>query len=224
MKIKKVYLGRRQIYPEKDPNRLIWYKLNWDLTDSSWNWYNLTNAWSATFTTLSSWKKVLSVQNTSAYRDITMDQTKNFTIAWWVRDTASRSGYEDWTYFWIFTSSTTDYAALRKSWPSQSNAFYVAIDWSNTWTTITYNDTNWHFAVVTYDRSSSTCKMYIDNTLKLTKTLSQSRTASKLYIWKTWSSSTVKINVWEFILDTAIRDTTKIAEHYNSTKSLYGIS
>ena len=74
MKIKKVYLGTQQIRPNNNPNRLVWYKLNWDLKDSSWNWYDLTNAWSTTFTTLSSWKQVLNIQNTNEVLPINTGQ------------------------------------------------------------------------------------------------------------------------------------------------------
>ena len=231
MKIKKVYLGRKQIYPEIT-DLLAHYELNGDLRDSSGNGYDLTNAWNTTFTTLTSWKKVLSVQDTSAYLTQSFDFSwKDISIMWWVRDTASRTSYEDRTYFWLKTTSSPSYDSwntktvmmFNKQWPSQSNSMCFRVD-SKQWE-YTVNNTNRHHVVGTFNRTDAEIKMYIDTTLRSTKTnATQTRTAWCIFIWCKWVSSTVKIQVWEFILYAKELTTEEIQTHYNATKYLYGIS
>ena len=205
-------------------NTLAYYQFNWDLTDGSGNNYNLTNSWT-TFTTLTSGKKVLSVEQASAtYTWWPNLVWKDVTVSFWMADTASRSGYSDRPYITLDNSIVTS----THSWQSQWNKIYVWVQWQNNYDNApVYNDVNvWHHVVITFENSIKQLKEYVDNSLKTTTTLTTWITDSTtaIRIWGTGYMWQVHFMMWDCILEDKVRTAQEISDYYDLTKWDYWIS
>lgn len=207
-------------------NTLAYWTLNNKLTDEVWN-YNLTQQ-SGTFTQLSSWRYVLSLEVSNAtywayyvwWPDL---RNKNITWNLWIKDTASRSGYYDRNYIYLVNWST-EIILTKHSWPSQSNKIYSAVSSSNNFSSApTYTDTNRHNVVCTFDYSTKQLLQYIDKELKADTTLSWwvPNTTWTIYLWYTWYGNTAHLQLWATILEDRIWSLEDITEYYNKTKSDY---
>lgn len=210
-------------------NTIAYYPLNWNLNDNSGNGYNLTNNWT-TFITLASWKQVLSVEQTSAYNNsFTYDLTwKDFTISYFVKDTAQRTWYSDFPYVWLYNSSNSELFQNKHSWPSQWNRVWARINNNYPWDVERYNiDENWHSYFYVYNNTDRVQKLYVDwNLVSTAQAISNpiSTSCAKLQVWWLWYGRQVHFQMWDLIIEDKVRTATEISDYYNQTKWDYWIS
>jgi hypothetical protein len=225
MKIKKVYLGRKQIYPDlwkPWENTLWYYEFTNNLNDSSWNWNNLSQAhswftyntsWDLTYLTNTSWK---------ISRQISWVNINNMTVSCWVRKTSSSTLSVVW-----------DYGMEQGSW-SNWKWTWIIVDGNNkirifvyTWditSTLTASYNNWHNIVLTNNNGTSTIYLDWTNKWTTTKTFSAESTYFSLLADPHNNSNPHKWDIDSVILETKVRTDQEVLDYYNQTKSLYGIS
>lgn len=210
-------------------NTLAYWTLDNKLTDETWN-YDLTlQNW--TFTQLASWRYVLSLEATSTkswasytwWPDL---RSKNLTWNLWIKDTASRSWFNDWTYIYLL-NWTANILNIVHSWPSQGDKIYwVLWNYNNYNDAPTYNDTVWHNVVFTFNNTTYVLNEYIDGALKCTTTLSWwvSNTTWIIYIGKTWYNNTAHLMVWATIIEDKERTAQEVSDYFDQTKADYWVS
>lgn len=198
-------------------NTIAYWKLDGDMLDYSWNWYDGT-WWTENYTTLSSWIQVANFNWTSSI-ETTYTQTistEPFTILWWFKRANT------WEQYWLW------------KWAVESNYSYLHMGFYSNWTVVmdfygTTNpswqcsDTDWHFAAFTYSWTTQRC-YYDDNTPQdITKSFNE-------FAWALWLGSRVgwrnkfSWNLSNVIIENKARTDQEIVDYYNQTKSLYGIS
>lgn len=230
--VTKVFVGSEQIRPswwQPWANTIAYYPLNWNLNDNSGNGYNLTNSWT-TFITLASWKQVLSVEQASAYNNsFTYDLSgKDFTISYFVKDTAQRIWYSDFPYIRLYNSSNSVLYENKHAWPSQRNLVWARINNNYPWDVERYNiDENWHSYFYVYNNTDRVQKLYVDwNLVSTAQPISNpiSTACAKLQVGGLWYKGQVHFQMWDLIIEDKVRTAQEIADYYNKTKSQYWIS
>lgn len=222
MKIKKVYLGQRQIYPEKEPwepgtNTIAYYQFNSNLNDSSWNSNNLsTSAWTVTYWTTEQWAKYAYFNGATytSYLTKSINYADPNTICFRANAKKSGNGYvmlEMW-------NDGREYARIH---PNVNIEYWWGLSSSralNTW------------YLLTYVREWSTAKLYINWTQVRTGTPTTTTWTRSIRFRlnqvgnQTSTSYCADYYISELIRESKVRSDQEITDYYNSTKSLYGIS
>jgi len=233
MKIKKVYLGRRQIYPDwwsPGENTIAYYPFKEDFDDASGNSTvkNLTNTWTPQLTT-ESWV-LCAYYPTSAYstRSWTVWATATSrTINAWIKN-ASQT-LDSYT-IWVWHNDSYGKWSLQiltKNNTIQYNDWY--------WSTSTFANVStwWYNMIIT--QSWNTVKIYVNGTLQLTTTWQST------WLWATdpqmiriaakaswiYSGAPEDSNyTWYFsevIIENKTRTEQEVSNYFNGTKSNYWI-
>ena len=202
-------------------NTIAYYPLNWNLNDSSGNWYNSIASW---------WT-------------LSYPSNKYLQLSSWY------SRFQSPLWWWVLTSELT-ISVWEKDIPynSENTIFCIWVDgisgswwcyrllWNNwgykVWTTngITWIETSvypttswiWHHLVAIL-KPSNYIKIYIDGTLKETKTISYNPRNPWWYmaLWQTTTSQSISWYLDEIILENKERTAEKISKYYKSTKWNY---
>jgi hypothetical protein len=242
MKIKKVYLGRKQIYPDgRNPweNTMAYYPLETDTNDYSWNNRNWTNNW----VTFSNWVWVF---NGSSYVSLwtwswTNIQTNMTISAWfkwdwsWSEDNmiiAKLQNRAQWTNY-TFYAITIHYEERRlAAWFYNQSDFNVhplcfrtAWGWSPTLWPVAQSN-KWYHVVITNDWTTK--KAYIDWTLVATETNTSTSSTQSV---DTRIGSAVRYNhdsyfnwnISAVIFEDKTWSAQEVENYFNKTKSNYGL-
>jgi hypothetical protein len=222
-----VYIWNDTWLPNKDT--VAYYKFNWNLNDSSGNWYNLSMAnGSFTYWTESWWWLYVQTNQPSRSNQATLPiTTQNFTISFFMQFpswlTPYSASYWDCNPFEFIGSN----AFCRPS--VKSSSFKMLDHTALSFTPPDYN--KFYHYVIVWDSSKVT--LYINWT-------QQAQTNTRLPSWTTnmdfkfnsvgdWSYYSNDIytsidKLWEFIIENKVRTAEQVAWYYNQTKSLYWIS
>ena len=223
MKIKKVYLGRKQIYPDwwkPWENTLWYYEFTNNLNDSSWKWNNLSQAhswytynttWDITYLTNTSWR---------ISRSISWVDLNNMTVSCWLRKTSSSTVSVVWSY-WMSSWTRLYWTWIIVDWSNKIRIFVYGSDITST-LTASYN--NWHHIVLTNNNGTSTVYLDWTNKRTTTKTFTKENTLFSLLANPDTNQDPHKWNIDSVILETKVRTDQEVLDYYNKTKSLYGIS
>lgn len=230
-KISKIYVGTNLVRPVPEPTPFIpwantkaYYKLNWNLDDSSGNNFNvLSQTWTITYPN----NKYASMTNFRAVFPTPYSRrwtTDPFTISLWGRNLSNENVFSYWLdynnegYWWLVLSSSN-------SWWSAS---CVVSPWVGGWTdTFTVSSNVWHNAIVTRGYSEW-MKLYIDWVFKGwmiggTRDTGDLRINNRAWIWtlNETGASTISWDLSEIIVENKVRTAQEIADYYNASKSIY---
>lgn len=219
--IKNMYIGQY-------PNIIVHFPFTDDILDHWPNQVSMTqNDGTATFTTLSSWKKVLASSNWFALQSSsnfisTYLSDHKYTVHYWVNITLNVTNRRN--HFWLVQNPSAWREGVETAMCSretnQSGYDQVYYDWIyNPVGTTRYNW--WHHVAVTYDNWQVTA--YVNWSVYQTWT---SNNLTDWYFQISWWSSGDGIygNMSEFYIEYWVMKQSDIAKEYNDTKSLYWIS
>ena len=205
---------------------IAYYKFDWNLNDSSGNWHNLTNSWTISY-------------STSPY-------AVNLTTSNYLYFNNSDAFNHDWTFnTWAYITARNkdnDASVLMCQWTgSQNSMIFCCINYQwklffwfygndHTWT-ITSSLDQWVNVCYTYNYATKTYKAYINwiKDIDGTKTTQYTVASWNLYAWALANDPSalnyrVQWKLSEYIIENKARTAQEIADYYNRTKSLYGIS
>lgn len=205
-------------------NTLLWYQLNWNTNDSSWNWNNWTasnitwNSWWDWWCAYFNWNSYISVPSLWTKSNITisfrMNSTENIT-EWW--DFIIIEGS-----VWGSNNAITLYTGTKRL------ALQTWITWHRVdqYSTVNICDWTWHYITVT--ATWSTAIWYIDWVKNITNTNSYYTlpplTSIRMWMHLWWSANKYTWYIDNMIIESRLRNSEEVSDYYNSTKSLYGIS
>ena len=221
---------------QPDPSRTIfYYDFEQNLNDSSGNWNNITSSNWIWYDNIG-WQYVVQNNVTSNWYLIHpwFNSLSDFTVSFWVYVVNPWSGrmpmlfgqQENVTpYKWITVWFWPD--MYNSQW--NTNSFSFMMDGSTYHYTWWKTLDSWYHVVFT--RISWTCKVYINNNKELEYTdntsfvnwpyrflFNSNNDSSKQWWWNTWAKMD------KFILENVWWSAQEIADYFNATKSLYGIS
>jgi hypothetical protein len=234
--VKVVYVGSTRVRPsgwwwQPWANTLLYFPLTDNSTDVVNN-VSMNATWSVTYTTPTwanikcatfNWSSYL--YNSSISTSYLPQWTSNRTMSLWLNFTWSISSWY-LSICWYGNDATNKMFTIIKNWwvprnfsISQYGAQPPDLSWSlspvqNTWYNLvtTYDWTNW--------------KLYINWTLCVTWTYSISTTWWPIFLWnRHWGTEVCP--AWyasSFIIEDKARTAQEVADYYDLTKSLYGIS
>lgn len=203
-------------------NTLLYYKLDYDYTDYLWN-YNLTNGWQTTIGTLW-WVDCAIFNGTSGW--LYNSSVANLPLGWnamtvstWLYPTAFSTSEQN--VWWFGRNSNSQYFVNHKLNPiSIWNRWW----WIESSTVATLN--TWQNVVIT--KSWNNCQIFLNGSLIKTWTQTNNMQWTELNIgYAYWNNSTSFNYRWwvsEFIMEWVVWSAQEVADYYNLTKSLYGIS
>ena len=204
---------------------VAYYKLNWNLNDSSWNNRNATQSWwtitypNSKYARFSSWYAKFNnwFPNTWWTTDnITISLfARNISPSWWEANIFCV--WQDWTWDWRWQILRYEnwYLSMAvskwSSWASQQTNSYNVSIWER------------HHLVWTYSPANRQMKFYIDWVLKQTVSIQATmRISSVSAIWKTWNySHSLNWDVCEIINEKALRSDEYVAKYYNKYKNIF---
>ena len=217
----------KQVRPVWKPwaNTIAYYKLNWNLNDSSWNWYNWTWAnWTEKYTTLSSWIQVAEFSWWVSRVTTTFSWTPKTVSVWAYKSTTLWDAYPyDWKQiiwqnsadswnWWIFRNVSNNTILY------QDGNDYVQLN------DISYRD-KWMHYLATVD--GNVTKFYLNWEYKwsINKTINVNRS---LWMWTSPYDNNSRYTLYWYISEVILEDmgwtAQEITNYYNQTKSLYWIS
>ena len=205
-------------------NTLCYYPFDTDYSDQSWNGYNLTNRWATTIWTKwgvdcavfikdsNSWLYTTSVP----FNTISTSMTFNF----WMYVDQFNTGENN--VFWIWNANAGGCIILWYLQPINIwHRWYNDIATSTTSTLST-----WQNMVVTQD--SSWTKIYLDWNQIGSSSYYATLSGNQFNVWYFNGSSALNRKyIWwmsNLILESKTWTAQEVADYYNQTKSLYGIS
>ena len=218
MRIKKVYLGTHQIYPNSFPyynyssDTILYCPLNEDFNDKTWN-FTITWSWPITWT----YDNIDTTYFNNNYltTSTTYNRTWNITVSlvakinhtgkgivwqrwaswprnWFVWDSSSFNGLSSWRWT-NYTFPTNQRATITVLIPTGSNYPTVYINGVPTWTTTSFSWTKtWNIPIYIWHDGNGSA-------------------------WIQWYISNV-------IIENGHRDATKIINRHNKIKDYYWIS
>lgn len=223
--LKNAYIGE---YPERwQPwvNTLLYLPLNSvdTYTDKSWNNRGTTNT-SVGFWTYQ-WVDCWYFNGTSAHIQVTpFAFSSELSLLVWI--------YPAWYLSW-YDGKIFDARRNSNAFTSRYGAYTgtVWISWYINWTETFLMDVSNKRAlfVMTSKNGSQTYQLLWDN-IDITKTSSlsvSSFTPSQINLWNEYNNGAGRYYQWwisEVILEDKVRTAQEVADYYNQTKSLYGIS
>ena len=211
-------------------NTVLYYSFNEDTASTSYDgsWWNYNWSWnnnSWTYQALSRWKCVELTGNTSKYMRIPTSvpfPTTNFTFSFWVKYTSNSTNYSKSIMSKHANWSNNSYLYINEfQWkircdiPRRTNDCFVSNDLLNDW--------KWHH--ISMIKNWSSYKMYVDNVLNSSKTISQSPTQStsvQALIWlnNAWNDWFVWL-LDEFIVENVARSEADNTSYFNKEKKNY---
>ena len=221
---------------------LAYWKLDWNLNDSSWNSRNLTNAWQLTFATVD-WIQCASCNwdvywNWYAYCQ-SLPTPTIITVNMRAKATNNRS----WTYArWLFHTHFN--YSWWNDWVRREMYSWNGIPWVNVWNWTNFNYANYDWVpyseltsrnLRTTVRNNSThqIKIYRNSVLYKTQTFSSyipswSRNSYfTVWIWYKSSDNINRRRLWrisETIVEQKERTQEELTKYFNKLKSKYWIS
>ena len=201
-------------------NTIVYYPLNWNANDESWNGKNGT---ASNITWDSWWDNGCAYFNWNAYISIPSlwSTNNNATFSFWVNSNQNVSNW--WDFLCINNSSDNEWFTLMndsrrfdvqtyKSWYSPSNHY----------STNNVCDGTWHYIAVTV--SWTNFSVYIDWTLDITFTWSYwipSLDVTRMWMHPNWSSNKYTGYIDTLIIEKVCWTADEVANYYNKTKKNY---
>lgn len=238
--LKNAYIGE---YRVPWANTIVYYPLEKDWNDYSWNWHNLTWTWTPAYTT--SWwtKNVVSLNGSTGGKISNLSWTfTNYTINVWVKPTNNTTTFQfifcnirwlsnsvygdqvylDWNWTTYESASKCWFAIQYRPWWWDSSTMQKIYDSSNNY----WKDTWYNLCFVA---TSSWCKFYVNNNLIWSNSTTGNivLTAGKNTIWYQYldhdNNSRRYFNGYmsEFIMENVNWGEEKRTAYYNQTKSNY---
>ena len=231
MKIKKVYLGRKQIYPDWwNPweNTLWYYTFNNTWEDTTGDNADASNISSNTFVEAYSWssKKVLNkvsgsyvtlpatVMSTtpSRWTMLFRFKTSNTSNVRWAEAQTSEYRWTIWLWidgYWLSMQHWGSYGNRRMAYNTAKN----------------FRDWVWH--LITFSSDNSDVIVWIDTNFSTQYRLNTTSDYS-IGAWvynigsrASWASNTSTFQMWDFILENRSRTEQEKINYYNQTKWNY---
>lgn len=235
-KIKKIYIGTKQVYPPTwNPwaNTLVYLPLNWDALDQSGNSRDgtLPNTWNYSWEYINwvSWEKCFYSYSTAAWNntnwiywtyDATAIGSNDVTISVWLKSKT----ITDTTWYWLGTET--------ESWPHWMWIWLTPWSWTylmiirfydDPYTSWTY-DNNRHNYIITYNDTNKS-KMYVDwVNVPMTTNANASFdiTSNRFQLWcMRWNSGGSQAYFSRWIIENKERTATEALDYYNLTKWNY---
>lgn len=212
-----VYIRVDQQWWQPGANTICYFPLTSDLLDASWNSYSLTASGSAAIWTID-WVDCLNCSASSSYVSWTISWIPQWqqarTNMCWIRWTIS--GNYPWWQYWSTWTWHAD-IILSNNW----------ITWSQYWDAISSNQSattgQWYHVAVT--TSWGTVKIYVNWALKNSSSMTINTSWTTLYLGRgTWDNTYGRAYYSNMIIEDKTWTDQEIADYYNLTKSLYGIS
>lgn len=219
-------------------NTILNITMNWDTTDHSLTPNPITTQWTISYTTLSSWQKVLNCNGSVWVRTtnkLPASTNTKYTLSVWVKSS--------WTYWvdrcvvWHWYDNGCYWFKFSCSW--NSNSYRLFYWWgNNSW----YWISEWYSAIST---SSFDLMTYVIDWNKIIRYKNWSYVSQWTYsanintnlarylsIWwdfgyassysSSWNTSRYFYwQIWEVILESKVRTAEEITSYYNLTKSKY---
>lgn len=228
--VQNIYIGEYTKPREPDSNTIVYWKLDGDAKDSSWNNRDGTVSWTLTYESIGSIDVAKFTWGQSVYRswsEFTLNNNSSFTFSVWAKVTS----WDTYNYsFWIqktWEAWTWDKEiAILRDWSVRWYYYTSAANWctTNSWDA---QLNQWYHLAYTYDWSVQ--KVYINWTLVKTNTPSSgSYTLSSpcLYLSRSYTSwySPYKWYLSNFILQKNAWTADYISNYFNTYKWLYWLS
>lgn len=218
-------------------NTVLYMPLDWDVVDySSYNrsftvYGSTASVGSPVFDTLASWKKVANFiatdshsSNWIAFTDNVTDipSSWNMTVSSWINRSSNWSRY----------MGIVDYRGNSRytwmTWIHQNNRFLfhgVSQETSDFIPTVW----TWYNMICTVD--NGTCYIYKDGVQIYSDSYTYNSPSQKVCLWcfyNSWATNareeSFNWKLWDVIVENKARTAQEIADYYDLTKSLYGIS
>lgn len=225
-KIQKIYIGDHYlVYPKWKPwsNTLVYYKFDWNLDDSSGNWYNLTNSWTISYS--SSPSSIVLNSPAYLYTNISDSFNHNWTLNTYVKITTRVIWLSCLMAKWQWSSRRMLICGLLQDGKLTFD-FYGS--WNKADWTIATSLNQWYNVCYTYNYTTRNYKAYLNWVKDIDATLWWQYTIStqQLNIWalaNATSDANYRVigNVDEYIIESKEWTAQEIADYYNQTKSNY---
>ena len=241
-KVKKRLIWTQQVRPsEWKPwtDTLAYWKLNWNLNDSSSNNRNLKNAWQLTFATVD-WIQCAACNWEVYWTWYAYCQSLPTPTVITVNIRAKATNNRSWTYArWLFHTHF-NYNGWN-DWVRWEMYSWNGIPWVNVWSWINFNYANYDWVpysaltsrnlrTVVRNNSTHQIKIYRNSVLYNTKTFSSYipswnwNSYFTLWVWYIADNSINRRRYWrisETIVEQKERTAQEILDYYNQTKSKY---
>lgn len=213
-KVKKIYVWTNLVRPKWQPwsNTIAYYPLNYDFTDKSWNWYNLT----VSNATISSVGEVpCAYYNWGRAYNTSAPVGTQRTLSAWVYNP-----WTSWVIIWSWANQTSYYAIMLalSSWNIQISDFY-SIGYAGT----TPSQNARHHVVAVAD--NATMKVYLDGVLKASWTHTRTDSSTGVSVWwKPYTDQYPDLYTWYIsnaIIENVAWSDSDILNYYNLTKWNY---
>lgn len=227
MKIKKVYLGTKQIYPEKEPwepgtNTYAYYPLTTDAKDASGNNRNISTSWASSY---GSDGAVLPNSNHSwLLIPFNINYSGTWTISFYVKWQALSGHTDSRIVDLYYTNNRIDCRIIDTNYWTNARKYQVCKNNSSLYTDSTvYTDNTWMYICFTIN--NWTVKSYRNWTQNASATVSWTTTYFRF--WQEYNKGSDRHLYWnikEIIVENRVRADQEVVDYYNQTKSLYGIN
>ena len=218
--LKNDYIGEYKWW-EPWSNTLVYYPLNWNANDLSWNWKNGTasnitwNSWWDRGCAYFNWNSYISVPSLWTNANITisfrMNSTENI-VNWW-------DFIMIWGYVWSSNNAIT-LMTYSKKLNIQTRTTNHNLDMVST---VNICDWIWHY--ITVIATWSTAIWYIDWVSNVTNTNSYYTlpplTNIRIWMHTWWSANKYTWYIDNMIIENRQRTAQEIQDYYNNTKSNY---
>lgn len=218
-------------------NTVLYMPLDWDVVDySSYNrsftvYWNSASVWTPVFDTLANWKKVANFIATSsnnsnwfAFTDNVTDipSSWNMTVSLWMNRSSN------WSRYMGIVDYRDNYRYTWMTWIHQNNRFLFHGS-SQEISTFIPTVWMWYNMICTVD--NGTCYIYKDGVQIYSDSYTYNSPSQKVCLWCYYSSWATNYRdeafdwkLWDVIVENKARTAQEIADYYDQTKSLYGIS
>lgn len=229
--VKEVFVWTTKVRPtwwQPWANTIAYYKLDWNLNDSSWNGNNASvGYWSAIYYTVSGDNKAFTC-NGNAIKSWVQQQnilSSNHTLSFWIYLTWTPTEYR---VMWALTASTwVSHIWLAKDNQYIQNSIFI---WSGTdgaRKVYRYTFSTWtRYNVVFSIWNSLSCSCYINWTQAWTAQTLKASWTWDFYFWvnyQLWNASAMNWYLDDIIIESKARTAQETADYYNLTKWNYGL-
>lgn len=228
--VKNIYIGEYTKPREPDSNTVVYWKLDWDAKDSSWNNRDWTVSWTLTYESIGSIDVAKFTGSQQVYRtwsEFALGNNHAFTFSVWVKFT----NMSDASLACIQRENNSGIWD-KELYVNYNGSFY---GYFYTWTANYVQDTtaweittsSWYNIIYTFDWS--TLKLYLNWTLKKSSTPalgSYTIVSPQLILSRPtyYGSNRYKWYMSNFILQNNAWDASYISNYFNTYKWLYWLS
>jgi len=217
MKIKKVYLGQRQIYPEV--THYAYYPLTTDAKDYGWMSRDIVTSWASSY---GSDGAVLPDSNHAGLlMPFNIDYSKKWTISFYVRwiiNWSSHTSDDARIVDLYYTNNRVDCRIMNKNARDNVRKYRVMKNNSGIYTdSTTYTDNTWMYICLTIN--NWTVKVYRNWTQNASTTASWTTTYFRF--WQEYNAGADRHlygNIKEIIIEDTVWTAQQITDYFNSTK------